>query len=225
MSKGFFVTGTDTGVGKTEITLALMSLLQEKGYRVNAMKPIAAGGTEIDGRLVNEDARRLQQQASAEVDYARVNPYVFKPAIAPSIAAQTAGVEIEINRIREEFGRVCSNADYTLVEGIGGWQVPVNRHQTMVDIVKLLNIPVILVVGFRLGCLNHALLTYQSIKAARMQCVAWVANTIDPKLECIQENYLTLIDRLDCPCIGAVPYLNSPSTAEIAKLLHLQQLV
>ena len=225
MKKACFITGTDTGVGKTEITLALMKGLQDKGHRVNAMKPIATGGEKKGDGLVNDDALRLQSQSSSAIEYKYINPYIYEPAIAPHIAAQSAGETIEVSRVKDNFGKLCSSSDYTLVEGIGGWHVPINKHQSTVDIAKQINLPIIMVVGFRLGCLNHALLTYQAIKLARLRCVGWVANTIDPNLERMQENYTALKERLDCPCIGAIPYISQPKTEDIAMLLKLEQLL
>ena len=225
MSQGYFVTGTDTGVGKTEMTLALMASLQQKNKAVHAMKPVASGAVMSVSGLNNDDARRLQAQASTQLPYPMINPFAYEQPVAPHIEAQRSGIKIDLDRIKRNFDEIRGLSDYAFMEGVGGWQVPINKHQTMADIVKYINLPVILVVGMRLGCINHALLSYQAVKQSRLNCVAWIANTIDPDMVAIQENYEAIRDRLDCPCIGAIPYLATPDTAQIANLLNTEVLM
>jgi len=223
--RNFYVTGTDTGVGKTEISLAIIRALQERDLKTNAMKPVAAGCIPSEDRLLNDDATRLQLQSSSEYDYSLLNPYAFEPPIAPHIAAAEQGVDIDLGVIETAFKEIKSFSDAVIVEGIGGWCVPVNRYQTTIDMVRLLSIPVIMVVGLRLGCLNHALLTWQSIKASHIKCVAWVANTLDPEQTRLQANYRALTELLPVPCMGIVPHYSVPRTEEIYRLLNIDYLL
>jgi len=224
MTKGFFITGTDTDIGKTEVSLALMQALQQQGKVVNAMKPISAGCRLEEAQLLNEDAERLQAQSSLAIDYSTLNPYAFEPAIAPHIAAQEAGVEIDLNVIKARYDEIGLDSDYVIVEGAGGFCVPINKEHTMVDLAKQLNLLVIMVVGIRLGCINHALLTYQSIENSGLKCVAWVANTVDAHMVRSDENYQAIRERIACPCIAQIPYQVSLKTEDICSLLDLSKL-
>ncbi len=156
---GYFVTATDTGVGKTVVTLGLMQLLQAQGRSVAAMKPVASGCERHAAGMHNADALLLQQQASVALDYGLVNPYAFEPAIAPHIAAEQACITIDIEKINNKYNRLYKTVDCVLVEGVGGWLVPLNEDETLADLARRLGLDIILVVAIRLGCLNHALLT------------------------------------------------------------------
>ncbi|NIP72393.1 MAG: dethiobiotin synthase [Gammaproteobacteria bacterium] len=205
---GYFVTGTDTGVGKTAVAAALMRALQRRGLSVAGMKPIAAGCSPTPQGLRNDDALRLQAQDSVELPYDTVNPYAFEPPIAPHVAAAEAGVEIRAARILEAFGSLQAQVECVVVEGIGGWQVPINGRQTTADLARELGLPVVLVVGLRLGCLNHALLTRDAIRSAGVGCAGWVATQIEPGMSRADDILHALQERLGAPLLGAVPYLD-----------------
>jgi len=201
--KGLFVTGTDTSVGKTQVAVALIHALRARGLRVAAMKPVSAGNG--PGEL-NEDVVALVQAANVAADIRDVNPYAFEPAIAPHIAAQQAGVRIDLDVIVESYGRLAAAADVVVVEGAGGWRVPLNEHEDLADLAQRLGLPVVLVVGLRLGCLNHALLTTESIAHRKLPWAGWVGNVIDPEMACQSENVAALHARLPGPCLGIHSY-------------------
>lgn len=226
MYKGLFVAGTDTGVGKTEISLALIKLFQAKGVRINAMKPVSSGcHISRQGILVNEDALQLQQVSTHRFDLQNINPYAFEPAIAPHIAAREANVNICLNHIKSEYYKISEQSDLVLVEGVGGWNVPLGAQKTMQDLVQALDLSVILVVGMRLGCLNHAILTYQAIINAGLSCVAWVANVTDSHMLRVKENFNYLREQLDCPCLGLIPYLDESNIKDIEAYLDLSKII
>jgi dethiobiotin synthetase len=222
--KGFFVTGTDTGCGKTEISLGLIQALRQRGFGVQAMKPVASGCDSGPQGLTNPDARRLLAQSNVAVPYAWVNPYAFAPPIAPHIAAREAGVEIDLDLIQTHAAALAARADLLIVEGVGGWRVPLGPDLALGDLATGLGLPVILVVGLRLGCLNHALLTAESILARGGSLAAWVANQVDPGLERREENLHTLSSLLPAPCLGLVPWLADPTPAEVAGYLAIETL-
>lgn len=173
-----FVAGTDTGVGKTYIALRLMNQVRQNGLTVAGFKPVASGCRQIDGRLVNEDALALQKASSVKLDYTLVNPYAFAPAIAPHIAAQLQGVSIELDKIVSQFEMLRRKVDVVIVEGAGGWLVPLNDVHSMQDVALALNLPVCLVVGLRLGCINHAILTAAAIRDTGLKTQSLVCNQI-----------------------------------------------
>lgn len=203
-ARGFFVTGTDTGVGKTLVSAALLRLYAEQGLRVAGMKPVAAGCE--PGRL-NEDVEILRAASNVEAPPELINPYAFQPAIAPHIAARQAGEPIEIARVIECYDRLARDADVVIVEGAGGWLVPLNETETLADLAMRMRLPVILVVGMRLGCLNHALLTAEAIQNRGLKLAGWVANRIDPHMNCFEDNLATLSRRISAPLLGVIPPL------------------
>lgn len=202
MGKGFFVTGTDTGIGKTTVSCALLHAFAAQGKKAVGMKPIAAGSE--NGRW--PDVELLLAAGNVNVTHQQINPYAFAPPISPHLAAQQAGMEIDLTVIRRTYQELSATTDIVIVEGAGGFLAPVNRHQTGADLAKLLNLPVILVVGMRLGCLNHALLTAQAVRSAGLTLAGWVANCIDPQMLALTENIATLEQRLDGPLLGVVPF-------------------
>jgi dethiobiotin synthetase len=220
-ASGYFITGTDTGVGKTVVTLGLMQYLQAQGQTVVAMKPVASGCERTPAGLRNADALQLQQQASIPLDYALVNPYAFEPAMAPHIAAARAGVRIDSGKILSAYHVLARQADCVLVEGVGGWQVPLAADETLADLARALGLDVIMVVAIRLGCLNHALLTAASIAAGGSELRGWVANQIPPRLEGAQENINTLKSMLSMPLLGVLPVLPGISAGMVAENLTL----
>ena len=211
----WFVTGTDTEVGKTFVCCALLHALRKQGIKAVGMKPVAAG-TDAAGR--NADVERLLAASAMQAPRELVNPYLFQPAIAPHIAAAQAGVAIDIARIVTAFAALSDRADEVLVEGVGGFCVPLGAHLDTADLAARLDLPIVLVVGMRLGCINHALLTQQAIGARRLQLCGWVANRIDAKMTCFEENLAALSERIAAPLLGVIP-ANS-TVAQAARLLR-----
>ncbi|MDQ7091635.1 MAG: dethiobiotin synthase [Methylococcales bacterium] len=205
MKQGFFITGTDTSVGKTWATVALMHYFKARNHSVIAMKPIASGCEVIEGFLRNDDALLLQQQASMSVDYSQINCYSFLEPVSPHLAA--GDTVISLDKIDNDFQLLKSHVDIILVEGVGGWLVPLNKQGDTVETLAItLQLPVILVVGIRLGCINHALLTYQAMKASGVVCAGWLAMCIDPEMLKIKENIETIQQGVDIPLLGVLPY-------------------
>ncbi|MEN8177974.1 MAG: dethiobiotin synthase [Pseudomonadota bacterium] len=219
MTGGFFVTGTDTGCGKTEITLGLMHRLQQDGLIVQGLKPVAAGAEETPQGLRNDDALRIQQQCSLDVPYKQVNPFVYAPPIAPHLAAEEEGCPIQTNKICEVFNQLVAMSDRVIVEGAGGWQVPLGSDITISGLVKMLNLPVILVVGMKLGCINHAILTAENIRQSGVELHGWVANHIAPAMQAQEGNLKALSEWLSAPCLGEVPYLEQPTAEKVSGFL------
>jgi len=205
--KGWFVTGTDTGVGKTRVATGLLAGLRARGVSALGMKPVASGCRHTPSGLRNADAEALRAAGSCRLRYDEVNPYAFAPGIAPHLAAEAAGVVIREHAIQEHFARLCTQAQRVVVEGVGGWLVPLGPALTMADIARALRLPVIMVVGLRLGCLNHALLTAAAIHQSGLTLAGWVANRIEPDFEKPDENVESLAARLDAPLIGRIPFL------------------
>ena len=216
-ARGIFVTGTDTGVGKTVIASSLVAALVERGLRVAVMKPVASGSERLPEGLRNSDALALMAEASVRAPYDTVNPYCFLPPVSPHIAAAEAGVTIEAGPIRTRFESLAARADRVVVEGAGGWLVPLGRTLSMADLALELDLPVLLVVGMRLGCLSHALLTREAIAARHAPFAGWVANGVDAALERAEENVATLTERLGVAPLARVPFLREP-----AALAHLR---
>jgi dethiobiotin synthetase len=219
---GYFITGTDTGVGKTVITLAMMKLLQHLGKRTVAMKPVATGCFSDGGGLRNPDALLLQQQSSLGLPYEKINPYAFAPPASPHIVAKETGTRIDIARIVRQFQELAGLADCVLVEGIGGWEVPLTNTERLSDLARALDLPIILVVGMRLGCLSHAFLTRAAIKQKGLDCAGWVANRIDADMSYIEDNVATLEAGLNAPLLGFVPFLESLAPNRVAAFLNNQ---
>ncbi len=207
MVSDYFITGTDTGVGKTWVTLALMKAMQNKGKVVVGMKPVACGCEKTSEGLRNDDAVKILKRSSQRLNYRTVNPYAFEPAIAPHIAAEQVGVKIDIEHIASEFNTLKKNADGVVVEGIGGWCVPLGENVMLSELVNRLDLPVILVVGLRLGCINHALSAYRAIRADGASLHGWITSQLDPGYDCPDETMTTLRARINAPFLGSLPYL------------------
>jgi dethiobiotin synthetase len=210
MSQAYFVTGTDTGSGKTTIASALIRHFVNQGFRTVGMKPIASGCDFVDGQAINEDVTALVRASNVNAPMTKVNPYRFMPAIAPHIAASQAGVNIATQVILDAYHQLSRIADVVIVEGAGGFLVPINAGQTLADLAIQLDIPIILVVGMRLGCINHALLTVEAIKSRGLTLAGWMANQVDPHMAEFKANLQTLQQRIEIPCIGVVGYGQSP---------------
>lgn len=204
-----FVAGTDTEVGKTFVSVLLLEIFNQLGYSTLGIKPIASGCSLDKGRLRNDDALQLQLASSLQVDYDVINPFAFEPPIAPHIAAQQDGVTLSVDGIMDKLNSSLNMAaDITVIEGAGGWLVPLNQTQTIADLVVALKIPVVLTVGIKLGCINHALLTVDAIKQSGAQLVGWFANCLVPDTLVPQENIATLSRAINAPCLGVLPYLD-----------------
>ncbi|MDP2882318.1 MAG: dethiobiotin synthase [Azonexus sp.] len=203
MSSAYFLTGTDTEIGKTFITCALLHRAGLDGFKGVGLKPIAAG---TDAAGLNDDVEAIRAASNVELPRQIINPYCFQPAIAPHIAAAEAGVAIDFKTIKSSCDAARQQADLVIVEGVGGFCVPLSGEQSTADLAVDLRLPVILVVGMRLGCINHALLTAEAIAARGLQLVGWVANRIDPMMSRFEENLATLQTLLPAPLLGIVPY-------------------
>jgi len=214
----YFVTGTDTGVGKTLIGCALLHGFAAQGKAVVGMKPVAAGCGE-DG--IHEDVRQLRAASNVHASLGQINPYCFAQAVAPHLAAQFAGVSINFERIAESFNELSAQADVIIVEGAGGFVVPLNSEQDSADLVVQLGLPIILVVGMRLGCLNHALLTVEAISARGLTLAGWVANVLDESMAMRDENIAALQQRIAAPLLGVVPHQQQPDALAAASCLNL----
>jgi dethiobiotin synthetase len=210
-TRGFFIAGTDTGVGKSLVAVCLLKALSSYGLRVVGMKPIAAGAEVTENGLRNEDALALRAASNVEADYVTTNPYCLQAPVSPHIAAREAGITIEIPRIKQSYDELARCANCVVVEGAGGWLAPISDMCTMADIARVLDLPVILVVGLRLGCLNHALLTAQSITASGLHLAGWVGSQTDPHLARLEDNVATLEQRLSQPPIAVIPFIEDPS--------------
>lgn len=188
MIQAFFITGTDTGIGKTYVACKLIQKYVAQGYKAVGMKPVAAGCELINGEWINDDVVKLEAASNVKAPRKLTNPYSFKEPIAPHIAAELADEAIDITVIKQAFDALSELADIVIVEGAGGFLVPLNDTETMADLAGILNIPIILVVGIRLGCINHALLTAQVIQARNVSLAGWIANPIEPKMQQYNKN-------------------------------------
>ena len=223
MSKTWFVTGTDTEVGKTAISCALLAAAAAAGLRTAAVKPVAAG---CDDQGHNDDALQLLDCMTEQLDYAQVNPVVLEAAIAPHIAAEREGKRLQAGRLAGICrGVMMGKADFVLIEGAGGWRVPISPRETLADLAVQLQVGVILVVGMRLGCINHALLTAEAIRRDGLELAGWVANQPGERMVCHEENLDTLRRLLPAPLMGEVPYLEPFDPVEAGKILLIESLI
>ncbi|MCW0393003.1 dethiobiotin synthase [Xanthomonas sacchari] len=219
-ASAFYVTGTDTGIGKTIASTALLHALRARGQRAVGMKPVASGCTrEADGWR-NEDALALQEASAPRPAYDDLNPYALPLPLAPELAAADAGVQLELAPIAAAFDRLRAQADVVVVEGVGGWAAPLSATLDQADLARALRLPVVLVVGLRLGCLNHARLSAAAIAADGLQCIGWIGNEIDPAMERIDDNMAMLRARLPMPCWGRLPYRPQPQAEQLAAELQ-----
>ncbi|MEP5569267.1 MAG: dethiobiotin synthase [Halioglobus sp.] len=223
MTKAFFVTGTDTEVGKTAISCALLQAAASEGLSTAAVKPVAAG---CDDQGHNEDALQLMENMTVTLDYDQVNPVALAPAIAPHIAAAQAGKNIQASRLAGLCrGVMMSGADFVLIEGAGGWRVPISPRETLADLAKQLQVGVIIVVAMRLGCINHALLTAEAVRRDGLPLAGWVANQPGEPMNCYAENLDTLQRQLPAPFLGEVPNMTPWDPAVASESLSIQQLI
>lgn len=223
MNRAYFISGTDTGVGKTSVAVALLQAAVKRGFSTAAVKPIAAGCEAGGEGLRNDDALQLQQACTVALTYEQINPFALEPAIAPHFAAAREGLQLDAKALATHCQSVLElKADLTVIEGAGGWRVPLNDTETFADIAKRLKVPVILVVDIKLGCLNHALLSAEAIRADGLHLAGWVANQASGVDECHDEMVADLKSRLACPLLGNLPHcLNQ---CELASHLYIDQL-
>ena len=226
MNRGVFVTGTDTGIGKTVASAALTVALRARGLRVHPFKPIAAGAVERSGRAVNEDVIALTAAAGMdESAHGRVNPVLLREALAPHIAAAREGRTLAIAPVLAAFESIAREGAFVVAEGVGGFAVPLGASIDTVDLCRALGLPVVLVVGMRLGCLNHALLTAHAIDTAGMPFAGWIANEIDPGMAALDENVAALAERLRAPLLGRLPHRLPPDPRSLATFLDADAIV
>ena len=225
MKHAYFIAGTDTEVGKTTISAGLLQAAQRNGWSTLGAKPVASGCDLTSGGLRNSDALALMAESTLQLPYSAINPFAFEPAIAPHIAAQEAELALTVQAVLHSMRKVLAQpADFTLIEGAGGWRVPLAGQDNLSDLAIALGLPVILVVGVRLGCINHAVLTAEAIARDGLALAGWVANIIDPRTSRLEANLATLAERLPAPCIGQVPRLPSADAAAVADHLDLSRL-
>ena len=224
MNSGVFVTGTDTDCGKTFVAQQMLWALRDRGVSAVGFKPVAAGAVEYDGKLRNDDALALAAASSLAVSYEAINPYCLEAPVSPHIAAADAGVLIELDAVVEAFGRLAKDCDVLVAEGAGGWRVPLAPTLDIQDLAIALGLPVVLVVGLRLGCLNHARLTEQAIIASGVRLLGWVATQVDPAMSHVAHNLETLNARLATPCLGWFPHRQAGVSVPPARPLDLATL-
>ncbi|HUL40490.1 MAG TPA: dethiobiotin synthase [Burkholderiales bacterium] len=225
MRRGFFVTGSDTSVGKTILACTLLHAIASRGFSVVGMKPVATGcEASLEGPR-NHDVEQLIAASTIKAPRHIVNPYALNSPIAPHIAARQAGIEIKTELIKEAFEQLKKMADVVVVEGVGGFKVPLNNRQDTADLASLLDLPVILVVGMRLGCLNHALLTSAAIHSRGLKLAGWVANCIDPHMAALRENLFALEERINRPPLSVFAFQPDPRPEKLARELAVQSLI
>lgn len=224
MSLHCFVTGTDTGVGKTLVSSAMLSLLAASGLRAVGMKPVAAGLDLVDGSWRNDDVEQLMAAGNVVAPLSLRCPYLLRAPMAPHLAAQEEGVRMALQPLLSAYEQLARQADAVVVEGVGGFRVPLADGFDSADLAVALGLPVVLVVGLRLGCLNHALLTAEAIRARGLVLAGWVGSAIDPRMLAFDDNLQTLRAQLDAPLLGVVPHLASPGAGDAARYLDLRAL-
>lgn len=223
--RGYFVTGTDTGIGKTFVACSLLRAFAARGLKVVGMKPVASGAAPRGNDLVHDDVERLIAASNVTAPREHINPYCFTPAIAPHIAAAEAGMRIDLEHVARCFNALAARADLVIVEGIGGFRVPLGSGSDTAQLAARLALPVVLVVGMRLGCLNHALLTADAISGRGLALRGWVANHVDPQMAAADENVRALETLLNAPLIARVAFAAAPDPASGAALLDTKKLL
>jgi len=219
MNRGWFVTGTDTGIGKSLASATLLHALRARGLRAVGMKPLASGCESTADGWRNDDALALQAASDPRPAYDDINPFALPNPLAPELAAADAGIRVTLAPIVSAFERLSSQADAVVVEGVGGWAAPLSADLDQVDLVRALDLPVVLVVGLRLGCINHARLTARAIENDGLRLAGWIANDIDPAMARADENFELLKQRLPLACWGRLPFREKPDPAQLASLL------
>ena len=216
-----YVTGTDTGIGKTFASCALLHAVRGHGLRAVGMKPVASGCTRIDGEWKNEDALALQRAGEPGIAYADINPFALEHPLAPELAARDAGTEVTLPPILDAHARLAARSDALVIEGVGGWDAPLSATLMQADLVNALRLPVLLVVGLRLGCINHALLSARAIAADGAHMAGWIASHVDPAMARMEDNLAMLRERLPAPCWGVLPHAPDADPAAMARHLRV----
>jgi len=214
--KRIFITGTDTDVGKTLVTTSLVEKIQQTGKSVVAVKPIAAGCQRRQGEYKNSDALAMQSAMNHHLDYSTINPIALKLAIAPHLAAENESIKLTVKELQMRSDLSQFQSEYLLVEGAGGWLVPLNGTETLADFAVAESLDILLVVGMKLGCINHALLTVQSIRASGLNLIGWIANSNGPEMPYLKQNIQTLMQSINAPLIAEIPYIESDNASQIA---------
>ncbi len=220
-----YVTGTDTGIGKTLASSALLHALRGHGLRAMGMKPVASGCEQVDGHWRNADALALLAASDPKPAYADLNPYALPLPLAPELAARDAGIEVSLLALLHAHARLAAQSDALVVEGVGGWAAPLSTSLMQADLVQALRMPVLLVIGMRLGCLNHALLSARAITADGAHLAGWIASHVDPGMERVDDNLQMLRERLPAPCWGVLPHAVDPDPVLMATHLRMPMLV
>lgn len=217
MSRSWFIAGTDTGIGKTHASCTLIHALRAHGLRTTGMKPVASGCLPSPAGLLSEDAQALRAASSTPLpDYALSNPVALREPLSPHLAAAHDGVAISLPPLRAAFDALCAAHDAVVVEGVGGWRVPLAADLYASEIPCAWQLPVVFVVGLKLGCLNHTLLSIEAIQADGCRLAGWIANRVDPAMDAVAENLATLRERLPAPCLGVLPHGMAPEAAAAA---------
>lgn len=223
-ARGVFIAGTDTGVGKTLISCALLRGLAGTGLRVVGMKPVAAGAKRRRGTLINDDVEQLRAASNVKLPLCSINPYCFAPPVAPHLAAREARTVIRMSMLSRHYTRLAACADVVVVEGVGGLLVPLGPRLSAAVIPERLNLPVVLVVGVRLGCLNHALLTLEAMQVRGLRLAGWIANVIDPAMARREDNLKALKQRIAAPLLGVVKHSSNPDAARVSRSLNISRI-
>lgn len=205
----FFVTGTDTDIGKTFITIALINFFKKKGHTVNGMKPIAAGLEDLNGTIINADVMHLMQVNSINFNRGALNPYALKDATSPHIASANENISIDFELIKKQAQTLMDKSDYLFIEGAGGYECPLDKSRNLSDLIEYLDVPVIIVVGIKLGCLNHAMLTMKALDQKKQKVFGWIANIVDANMDFKEENILYLRKKIKHPYLGCIPNVNN----------------
>ncbi|MEF9978455.1 MAG: dethiobiotin synthase [Thermomonas sp.] len=219
-----YVSGTDTGIGKTLVSSALLHALRGHDLRAVGMKPVASGCDRVDGEWKNADALALQTAGEPGIAYADINPFALEHPLAPELAARDAGVEVALPPILDAHARLAEHADALIIEGVGGWAAPLSASLMQADLVRALRLPVVLVVGLRLGCLNHALLSARAIAADGAHLAGWIASHVDPAMERVEDNIAMLRARMPAPCWGVLPHAPDANPAAMTRYLRIPML-
>ncbi len=219
-----YVSGTDTGIGKTLASCTLLHALRARGLRAAGMKPVASGCARIDGQWRNEDALALQAAGASGLAYADINPFALEHPLAPELAARDAGTEVRLAPILAAHARLAAGVDAMVIEGVGGWLAPLSAELMQADLVRALELPVVLVVGLRLGCLNHALLSARAIVGDGLPLAGWIGSQVDPAMARGEDNIAMLRQRLPVPCWGVLPHAPDGAPADLARYLQLPEM-
>ena len=226
MKHAYFITGTDTEIGKTVVTLGFMQAFSDTGLQVAGMKPVASGSEQTESGLRNDDALQIQSLCSMALPYETVNPYAFAEPASPHIAAEKAGVAVQLEPLLKAFNNiVATGTEAIIVEGAGGWRVPISKGLQTFNLVRALDLPVILVVGLRLGCINHALLSAEAIQADGIELAGWVANAVQPEYANEEVTIGTIKQAIKAPLLGQIPYRPGIEPATVAQALNVKILL